>query len=207
LDIDAVLAHAEKELGAGRLYLLGHSAGGQLAGLAPASERLDGFVHVAVSSAWPGHWPWRQRVGMELLMRMVIPALSLGDNFPARRFGISSVNVPSGVISQWARWARTPGYLFDPAHGYDLRRFRQLRMPLLSLRFTDDSYATERAAEAILAQYSSARIMRRVVSPAEHGGKPIGHFGYFRDRFRDTLWRETAEWLASDIPARVARHG
>jgi len=25
----------------------------------------------------------------------------------------------------------------------------------------------------------------------------IGHFGFFRERFRDSLWRETADWLES----------
>ena len=25
----------------------------------------------------------------------------------------------------------------------------------------------------------------------------LGHFGFFRERFRDSLWRETADWLES----------
>ena len=27
------------------------------------------------------------------------------------------------------------------------------------------------------------------------GVKSIGHFGFFRERFRDSLWREAADWL------------
>jgi predicted alpha/beta hydrolase len=29
------------------------------------------------------------------------------------------------------------------------------------------------------------------------GVKSVGHFGFFRERFRDSLWRETADWLES----------
>jgi len=31
--------------------------------------------------------------------------------------------------------------------------------------------------------------------PRELGVKSIGHFGFFRERFRDSLWREAADWL------------
>jgi predicted alpha/beta hydrolase len=34
------------------------------------------------------------------------------------------------------------------------------------------------------------------VDPASHGGGKIGHFGFFRERFRNSLWRDAAEWLA-----------
>jgi predicted alpha/beta hydrolase len=27
--------------------------------------------------------------------------------------------------------------------------------------------------------------------------RSIGHFGFFRERFRDSLWREAADWLLS----------
>jgi predicted alpha/beta hydrolase len=30
---------------------------------------------------------------------------------------------------------------------------------------------------------------------AELGEKSIGHFGFFRERFRASLWRETVDWL------------
>jgi len=32
------------------------------------------------------------------------------------------------------------------------------------------------------------------VDAAAHGGG-IRHFGFFRERFRDTLWRDAVDWL------------
>ncbi|MFL6259471.1 MAG: hypothetical protein ACJ76Y_07150 [Thermoanaerobaculia bacterium] len=39
------------------------------------------------------------------------------------------------------------------------------------------------------------RIDDGLTSPREVGAPAIGHFGFFRERFRDTLWRESSGWL------------
>jgi predicted alpha/beta hydrolase len=33
------------------------------------------------------------------------------------------------------------------------------------------------------------------VDPEAFGGRKIGHFGFFRERFRESLWREAGDWL------------
>jgi len=33
------------------------------------------------------------------------------------------------------------------------------------------------------------------VHPRDLSAERIGHFGFFRESFRDTLWREAAQWL------------
>ena len=43
--------------------------------------------------------------------------------------------------------------------------------------------------------YPNARAEIRSVEPRELGVSEVGHFGFFRERFRDSLWRETADWL------------
>ncbi len=196
LDLDAAIRWSARELKPSRTFLIGHSAGGQLAGLASASAQLSGMILTAVSSAYWGHWHGRARLGMIALMYGIVPALSAGRQFyPQMRGGLSSIPVPAGVTSQWARWARSPGYLFDPRHGIDLSGYARLTIPVLAYQFDDDSYAPQSAHEAILAAYPHAAIRKRPVRAADHGGK-VGHFGYFRDQHRDTLWRETADWLS-----------
>ena len=41
---------------------------------------------------------------------------------------------------------------------------------------------------------TDASELKRVV-PREVGAERIGHFGFFREQFRDTLWRDAADWL------------
>jgi predicted alpha/beta hydrolase len=52
-----------------------------------------------------------------------------------------------------------------------------------------------RAVEALAKLYPNARWETRPLTPHEVGAKAIGHFGFFRERFRDSLWREAADWL------------
>lgn len=194
LDIDAALGWALRQFKSAKFFLLGHSAGAQLAGLAANSQRLDAMVFASVSSAHPGHWPMPARLSLLALMHVMVPLLSIGRDFHPRIGALSSMPVPAGVTAQWARWGRTPGYLFDPAHALDRSGYARLRKPLLAFHFDDDDYGPLPAHEAILAAYPNCTIARRRIKAADLGGK-IGHFGFFRERMRDTLWKQTADWM------------
>ena len=99
-----------------------------------------------------------------------------------------------GVAREWARWGRRPQYLMEPglAEG-----FARVRRPLLAYSLADDPYAPRPAVEALLDLYTEADIHHRHITPKDVGTGEIGHFGFFRERFRDTLWKDTAAWLAS----------
>ena len=73
--------------------------------------------------------------------------------------------------------------------------FARFRGPLLAYSFSDDAYAPTPAVESLLDAYSGADITHRHLTPADLGVSEIGHFGFFRERFRDTLWQESAAWL------------
>lgn len=196
LDIDAALRWTREELDPQRLFLLGHSCGGQLVGLAPHSSELAGIVLVAAQSAYWRHWPLPRRLAMLLWWYVIVPGLGFGHaEFPARLAGLGSSNLPRGVTAQWARWAKTPGYLFNEKHGIDTQRYATLSIPLLAYGFDDDHYAPPAAVDALLQHYPNVQLTRRQIAPASLQMRKIGHFGFFRDRMRDTLWREIRQWL------------
>jgi predicted alpha/beta hydrolase len=194
LDIESALAWAGRELRPEKLFLVGHSAGAQLPGLAASSEKLDGMVLVAGSAPHLSHYPPKSWPMLILTWYLLGPLLSFGrDDFPARRTGLGSTRVAAGVVAQWSRWARARDYLFDARHRIDTTRYGQLAMPVLSYCFADDGYATPAAVDALLAHYPAAQIERRIIPRTANGA--IGHFGFFREQFTDTLWRESADWL------------
>ena len=193
-DIEAGLRCLRDERSVKTLALLGHSAGAQLPGLAPASRWLDALVLVAGTAPHLRHYPWRSRPMLALVWYGLAPLLSWRrDHFPTRATGLGTTPVAAGVVAQWARWARSRNYLFDTRHGIDTRGYGRLRLPLLSCGFADDSYASQAAIEALLRHYSAAAIERRWVPAPAH--EPIGHFGYFRQRQAGTLWQDTRDWL------------
>lgn len=127
---------------------------------------------------------------------ILIPALSFGQSsFPARRFGFSSVDVPSGATAQWARWARRPGYFFNEKFKLDTGRYNEFSFPLLAYIFDDDIYAPEKSVKALLERIPGAVTEIRKINGRTSGFGRIGHFGFFRNTMRDNLWHETLIWL------------
>jgi predicted alpha/beta hydrolase len=95
-------------------------------------------------------------------------------------------DIPRGVAAQWARWGR------DPLGGHEAFRYSR---PLRAYAIADDGYAPRRGVEALVGMFPRARAEVLHVAPADLGVPAIGHFGAFREAFRDSLWAEWREWL------------
>jgi predicted alpha/beta hydrolase len=201
LDLHAVLEQTYARFPGVPVFLAGHSAGAQIVGMTPLAEKLAGLVFVAGPRPHVSQDRGSYRIFSTLWWYLLVPLGSLGRWFPARRLGFSSVDVPSGVTAEWGRWARSKRYLFSPEHGIDIARYARLRLPLLAFSFTDDLYTPRLSAEALLSEYPAARVTRREVRPAEVGARAIGHLGFFRETFRDNLWKETADWVLAGANA------
>lgn len=194
-DIDAALRHFDDGSRA-PLYVVAHSCGGQLLGLAPACESVSAAAFVSCQQGHWRLWPWPWNLGMWALWQVGIGVLSFGhDRFPARTLGISSVNVPTGVTREWARWGRRPDYLFAEDLGLDTSRYASVSFPLLSYAISDDRYAPRAAVQALLERYPRCERTLRDVEPADAGVDAIGHFGYFRSSVGKSLWADLADGL------------
>ena len=99
------------------------------------------------------------------------------------------------MAREWAAWCRRPGFLLD---GHPERRagFERFGRPILAWSFEDDHFAPRPAVEWLLRLYGNASVTHRHLVPATTGLGAVGHFGFFRERFRDSLWQEAADWLA-----------
>lgn len=199
LDLDAVLAEVERRYPGLPVVLVGHSAGAQLWGLTPRSDRIAAFVFVAGPRPHVSQDRGAYRLVSTLWWYGLVPLLSRGAWFPARKLGFAGVDVPAGVAREWGRWARSRRYLFDPRHGIDVSRYARATQPVLAFSFSDDNYCPEQSTEELLQEMPGLRVTRRHLSPAELGAKAVGHMGFFRDRFRDALWTPTAEWIRTRV--------
>jgi predicted alpha/beta hydrolase len=192
-DIPAAFDFLECAVPGARLMAVGHSFGGQIYGLLPRPERIAAALLVGAQSGYWRHWRGARRAAMWAVTHAFIPAITrLNGYAAASRIGMGE-DLPAGVALEWVRWCRHPEYLVGAlgAHA-DYARFRA---PLRIVAPTDDRYAPLPAVEALLRLYPSAPGEIRRVAPQAVGAQHIGHFGFFRERFRDTLWREAADWL------------
>lgn len=176
---------------------VGHSVGGQLLGLVPRWERLDSALLIASQSGFWRLWPGATKYAMWLMWNAAIPVLTgaLGF-FPMGRLG-QGEDLPAGVAREWAKWGRHPKYVISHAEAHGIRGYAEFDRPLRSVAIADDSYAPVPTVRALYDHYLSAPKDFVVVDPRSVGAKKIGHFGFFRSRFRDTLWADAAGWLAA----------
>jgi predicted alpha/beta hydrolase len=177
------------------LFVVGHSLGGQLPGLLPDNHLIDGIVTVAAGNGyWRFNAPQLKRV-IWFMWYFAVPVYTrLFGYFPGKKMRKIG-DLPRGVIFQWAQWCKSPHYVID-AKGRPIRKgFDRLRIPILGLSFSDDEMLSKRSIDDLHGFYRNADIERRHIAPREAGGKRVGHMGFFRPQFRDTLWQQTLQWL------------
>lgn len=200
-DLAGVLDWVAGHLRPQRLLVVGHSVGGQIAGLAENNHRIHALVTVGSQNGWWRHWPVPARYKIALTWWVSIPLVTRVYGYLPGRFGTKE-DLPAGVAREWARWGRRRSHLLES----DEQRagFARLRGPLLAYSFTDDDYAPRPAVEALLDLYSEADIYHHHLAPRDVGAEAVGHFGFFRDRFQDTLWQDSVAWLEQQAtPAAV----
>jgi predicted alpha/beta hydrolase len=171
------------------LYWIGHSLGGQIVPLVPNASKFQKVITVATGSGY-----WREnvpslRLKVWWLWFVVVPlALRVCGYFPGRALRKVG-DLPHGVMAQWRRWCLNRDYAVG-AEGESVRaRYAAVRTPIVSLSFSDDEMMSAANTESIHGFYTGApRTMRRI-SPREIGVPRIGHFGFFRARFEQPLWR------------------
>lgn len=204
-DCDAALAWAARRHPRLPLHVVAHSIGGLLVGLAPHNHLVGRCLTVGAQYAYWRDYVAERRLGMWLRWHLLMPFLTaLWGYFPARRLGWHE-DLPAAAAYEWAfRPARLErAYRRQRRGGADpLAHFAGLRGDILALGFSDDPFATPAAIDRLLDYYRAARRIRVQLDPAVAGVPAVGHFAFFHDRFRDSLWRDAIGWLAEGaVPA------
>ena len=198
LDLEAALGWMRREHPGVPLVVLGHSAGGQLIGLAPSARHLAGALTVGAQLGWAGHWPWPARGLMLASWYLLIPVLARLVGFlPMASLG-QGENLPRGVALQWAEWGRRRHYLFDALGPEVHTTYRALGFPLRAIHIGDDAYAPRPGVAALAAFYGGPREVLSI-TPADAGTPSIGHFGWVRPRFQAAVWAPIREWLLARV--------
>ncbi len=194
IDVASMIDEAARRHPGKRLFAVGHSAGGQMFGLADNNDRVDGMFGVSAQSGYWKHWAGLPRWRLALLWHVLMPGTASAlSYFPSRRIGFGE-DLPGGVARQWARWCRHPDYLVD-RDGRPLREhFQRYRGRIRACVVTDDWMAPRAAVEALAGFFDAAQVEIVSLAPADVGARALGHFGYFREAGRPA-WQESLAWL------------
>jgi predicted alpha/beta hydrolase len=190
-DLPGALDWIAHELDPEKLFLVGHSFGGQVAGMVDDPERVAGMVTMSAQS---GHWRLQggeQKLVVWLHTHVSLPLLSkIFGYMPMKAIGAGE-NMPAGVALEWSRWCRHPDYVLgDPTLPLD--RYAGFTAPVLAYSIDDDKWGTAPSVDAMMRAYPN--LERRHIVPSQRGLDQVGHLGFFRPASRP-LWDEVIEWF------------
>jgi len=194
-DYEAVIDAAKAELPDEPLYLLGHSLGAQLPGFLQRPEQVDGLVSIAAGSGyWRENAPKLKRTILYFWFVLVPLVTRLFGYFPGRKLRKVG-DLPRGVILQWRRWCLNPRYSVGAEGELAARSYSRVRFPVLALSMTDDELMTLAGTNSLVSFYTGAPSAIERIAPADVQARRIGHFGFFREQFSQSLWPSTVDKL------------
>lgn len=187
-DLEAVIQYAARRYAGLRLTILGHSIGGQLAGLAPSSALANKIVLVAAQSGYWDFWKGFGKLKMWATWFLLFPFLTkLFGYMPSKKFS-GMENLPGNVARQWSLWGRNPNYLF--AYVPESKQYYAgISCPITSFSIENDDYAPKEAVQWFSHRYSASEIKMIHLQPADYATKHIGHFGIFNAKFENSIWQ------------------
>jgi len=131
---------------------------------------------------------------MFILWYGLIPLLAPLLGYIPGKLGMGE-DLPAGVALDWARGGRRPKYILDLYGSTEYSHFDTFAAPFVDYSFSDDTYSPSETVKELLTFYPNAAKTHKHLKPSDVGADSIGHFGFFRDKFADTLWAESAAWL------------
>jgi predicted alpha/beta hydrolase len=178
-----------------KISVVGHSFGGNCLGQNAVSQQLDKIVLVGSQHGYFGLFWTNKKPLLFFLWYILMPFLTKTYGyFPSKLIGMGE-ELPKGVALQWARICRNPHWFFAYLSS-DENLYANIKAKMLVISIEDDWYAPKKAVDKLLNDgYKNAQIDRKHILPAEVPAKAIGHFGFFRNKFKDNLWKMVLEYL------------
>jgi len=187
-DLESVLNYVIKNYPNSKKYFLGHSMGGQLLGLSKSSVILDKIIFVAAQSGFWKYWNGIDKVKMWANWNIIFPVMiQLFGYMPTSRISRME-DLPKNVAKQWSNWGREKEYLLSELP-LEETVFEKLKQEITSFSIEDDIYAPKQAVEWLESKFCNARIKQVHLLPQDFNSNKIGHFGIFKDKFKENIWK------------------
>ncbi|WBQ11046.1 alpha/beta hydrolase [Hyphomonadaceae bacterium ML37] len=203
-DAPAAAAHASALYPGLKVDVVGHSVGGQFAGLIEPHVPVRALALLSSSGPYWGHHAPSMRAQAWAFWRLYGPAALAMTGHVPRGALWRGAPLPPGVWRDWRRFGVNREGLRDvfAEHGLDAR-WRAFSAPVRAWVPDDDPIATPGGVRWLLERYERAPSDMKIVRRDDLRRGPIGHDGLFRERMSDVFWPQVFGWLSHD-PLKVA---
>ena len=172
-----------------KIYFIGHSIGGQVAGLMKNHHLIERFVFIATTH---GYWPlfnFPLNLFSAFMWYLHIPITANLFGYMPRSLTYRGIKIAKGVALEWAAWSRKKNYI---AHYFGknipTNFYEEIAQPIDVIRFEDDPIAIPKTVNAMMAYYKKATIRMHNINPEKSGKRRVGHSGFFSEKLGKTWW-------------------
>jgi len=195
-DADAVIRYVKNSYPGTEVIYVGHGIGGELIGLAQASQYINKLVLASSSLSCKRLWSWKGRMRITALKAIGRISNNLLGYFPGKKLGFPR-DLPKGVMHEWADWCDNPNGLFDV---FPDNNYRKLTIPLFAFSFSNDWMTPEKGVEGLLSYFSNASVTWYHDHPHNQGLKNSRQSCFFDLQLKDTLWKKLEQWINEELP-------
>lgn len=182
--IEALLNRTQAE----KVIIVGHSAGGQLLGIASNYHKVAKVLAIAGSTGHVKGLKGKTKVLAPVMFNIIFPVSSLVKGYGATQFIGMGENLPKNVAKQWAEFCSKPGYVMNAIGKTIFEDYhQQIQCPITSFWATDDEIATHSNIKDLLRLYPNAQTKLIELNPQQLGYKRIGHMLMFK-KSHQKIW-------------------
>ncbi len=182
-----------------KIYLMGHSLGGQIGALSLSTmkEKIDGLILIACGLPYYKHWDGLKQLQLHFANVIFPLAARIFGYFPGHIMGFADKEA-RGVMRDWCYTLsngtyRINGKEYDPL-------LKQLHINTLVLRIEHDWLAPEKAIKGIYEKLHPESVSEKYVLPQElPNGKKLNHFNW--TRYSDLVIEKVLQFVT------YTRHG
>ncbi len=195
LDLVSAIDFLTDKTNSAQIHLIGHSAGGQLLGLAPNHAKVKNVVAIAGSSGSLKGLNGKSKYLAPIMLKVVFTVSTLFKGYASAKAVGMGENLPKGVGQEWCEYCSKGGYainaigktVFDDFHS-------AIKIPITAVHATDDEIATLHNVKDLLKTYPNSTTKIVTLAPKAYGLRSIGHMEMFKPSHQQ-LWTVIADQL------------
>ena len=191
MDLSAVMEYVNTNFPDSKKYFLGHSLGGQFASLylAKHPHAVDGIILCASCTVFYKNWSFPKSIGLLTMTHFCLVISKIVGYFPGKKLGFGGREA-RGVITDWARNARTGGYVIN---GVNLdNALSKINTKILAINFDDDKLAPIQATNHLISKFGSSKVTYFGYSKSDIGAKIANHFSWLKHS--QVISRNISDW-------------
>ncbi len=195
LDYVGILNFVQEKYPGYTLLTLGHSIGGTIIGWTEKCAEIAGIITIGAQTSYYKDWPDSHRRKLYFQWHVLIPWLTyFVGYFPGKSLRMLE-DVPYGVVQQWHARRKMHDMNQQVMPNGEVPPYAKFRGKLLTLGLEDDPIGTEVALRRVHNMFTQAQEKNlQMIQLKDIGAEEVGHFGFFRRRFKDTLWKMTLDF-------------